>query len=803
MRKDLSAIVLMMAVITLFFLPVLLPGNMFYYRDVIFEAYPLSTIIKESFDSGTLPFWNPYIGFGQPLLASPSAQIIYPSTILRILFTGPIAFKWHVILHSWWAATGMFLLCRHFGLSRIASMLGGFGFVFAGPFVSYMNFVMQVATASWMPWIFLALDRALSNWSTRRSLIFGAALGLQLLAGEAVTCIQTIIFSFLYAAVIYGNWRKPLARENGRIVATFLIAEIYGLMLSAVYILPFLRYISLGDRSVGLPSMEANAHSLHPLFIIDLVAPKFLFNHMFDPYTATDYSPWTKTLNGGYPSFLLCIYLGAAHCSLALLGSIRGEERRQRFFAVSAVVAILIALGSYTHLFDALRLALPIFKTMRFPIKFLLPASFALSLLASYGLEKLRRTAATQRWLIVMMFLLMIFLAATLLFSTLPLEANKFTRDLAAWIGIEDTATAAEILVPIARMKLLRTLVILTAILSAVTLLGRKRNYADSISVLILVLSVLELSMANYDANPVISSKPVSLRPELLKLLPYPREDYRVISTSESNAGGLETPQLLPDNETGQETLVYYTRCLMLPYDNINYRIYTGIDYDKLQMYPREYAEVENFIYKRDKTNIQLIRLLGRLNTRFIISQHELKLIPGLRYAGEAFNYSVEPTRIYEIENYLPQTYIATRLSYLPAGKTTVERLAGDQFSDRQEAILNDEAAPKLPAIESEADTITTSRIVERTLRSFVVETEQSLPGYLVAMQHFMPGWKAKIDGKPVEIYRTNQIFMGVRLEPGRHRVEFSYLPSEFLIGLVISLLALATGTGTLMARKL
>src|SRR6185369_1723932 len=276
MRKDLLAITIMLGAVTLFFLPVLLPGKIYFYRDVIFEAYPLSSIVRECFDTRTLPLWNPYIGFGQPLLASPSAQVVYPTTILRMLLPGPVAFKWHVILHSWWAALGMFFLCRRFKLSRVAAILGGLGFVFAGPFVSYMNFMMQVASAAWLPWVFLALDRALSNWNVRRSLLFGAVLGMQFLAGEAVTCMQTITLCSLYGAVIYGNWRSPLARENGRIVATFAIAGIFAMMLSAVYLLPFLRYFSLGPRSVGLTSFEANDQSFHPLFLFDLMVPKFL-----------------------------------------------------------------------------------------------------------------------------------------------------------------------------------------------------------------------------------------------------------------------------------------------------------------------------------------------------------------------------------------------------------------------------------------------------------------------------------------------------------------------------------------------
>jgi hypothetical protein len=74
----------------------------------------------------------------------------------------------------------------------------------------------------------------------------------------------------------------------------------------------------------------------------------------------------------------------------------------------------------------------------------------------------------------------------------------------------------------------------------------------------------------------------------------------------------------------------------------------------------------------------------------------------------------------------------------------------------------------------------------------FVVETEDTASRWLVVSQNWYPGWKAWVDGRLNPIERMNGALLGVFLEPGKHRVEFSYRPTGFYwaIGLVVAALA-------------
>ena len=61
-------------------------------------------------------------------------------------------------------------------------------------------------------------------------------------------------------------------------------------------------------------------------------------------------------------------------------------------------------------------------------------------------------------------------------------------------------------------------------------------------------------------------------------------------------------------------------------------------------------------------------------------------------------------------------------------------------------------------------------------------------------LQNNYYGWKASVDGQPVEIYTGNMSFITVKVPAGDHEVEFSYDPSGVRIGFWVTLLALIAG---------
>ena len=59
--------------------------------------------------------------------------------------------------------------------------------------------------------------------------------------------------------------------------------------------------------------------------------------------------------------------------------------------------------------------------------------------------------------------------------------------------------------------------------------------------------------------------------------------------------------------------------------------------------------------------------------------------------------------------------------------------------------------------------------------------------GYLVLLDSFSADWHAAADGAPADLVRANGLFRAVRLNPGRHTVEFVYRPRAFRLGAAVS----------------
>ncbi|MGB9890631.1 MAG: YfhO family protein, partial [Anaerolineae bacterium] len=79
-----------------------------------------------------------------------------------------------------------------------------------------------------------------------------------------------------------------------------------------------------------------------------------------------------------------------------------------------------------------------------------------------------------------------------------------------------------------------------------------------------------------------------------------------------------------------------------------------------------------------------------------------------------------------------------------------------------------------------------------------VLFVETDAPALLVLSDTFYPGWQAEVDGERAPIYRTNAVFRGVLVPPGKHRVEMTFRPSSLRWSLMIwdmGLLILITGT--------
>lgn len=71
------------------------------------------------------------------------------------------------------------------------------------------------------------------------------------------------------------------------------------------------------------------------------------------------------------------------------------------------------------------------------------------------------------------------------------------------------------------------------------------------------------------------------------------------------------------------------------------------------------------------------------------------------------------------------------------------------------------------------------------------IQANTSSPGFLVLTDTYYPGWNAYVNGKKVDILRTDYAFRSVQLDAGANVVEFKYEPMSFYVGALISAVSL------------
>ncbi len=84
-----------------------------------------------------------------------------------------------------------------------------------------------------------------------------------------------------------------------------------------------------------------------------------------------------------------------------------------------------------------------------------------------------------------------------------------------------------------------------------------------------------------------------------------------------------------------------------------------------------------------------------------------------------------------------------------------------------------------------------TAKVVRQAPDLLELEVELQRPGIVVLADVYYPGWTLTIDGQEAPIYRANRMMRGAAVTEGRHTLIFTYRPSTFRIGLMISIAGL------------
>lgn len=338
------------------------------FSDLLVAHLPSAAFVNRAWRTwGQLPLWNPTLLGGLPFAADPLSGLWYPPLWLAALWPSVAAFRVLLLWHLMWAGWGMVRWMRVEGLGRETALLAGLGLALSPRLVGHLalGHVTLVFAMAWTPWVLLAVARAaraMRNGEARwpgRAAVAGAALGSVFLA-DPRWFLPCLLLGAAYAVLHLWPALRARSVTAGRLSLAGLAAAggtLFGLGMA----LPLLEFVSQSLRA-GLAPEEQVVFSLPPARLVWLLAPDY----------------------GGWPEWQA--YVGPVLLALAVVGLVR-RPRRTAFWALTALLSLLLALGPRGGLYPILSEVLPPLALLRVPARWLTLTYLGVLVAAAHGLE--------------------------------------------------------------------------------------------------------------------------------------------------------------------------------------------------------------------------------------------------------------------------------------------------------------------------------------------------------------------------------------------------------------------------------
>lgn len=786
-RADRWAILALAALTAVLFKEILFRGRVLYERDILMMVYPQAESFTRCIAAGSWPLWNPHVGFGQPMLANPGAQVLYPWTWINLVCLPETSYTIYVTGHLLLSGAGLFALCRRLGLTSPASLTAAALWMLSGPLLSLVSLWQHFAGAAWIPWVLLAADAALVSPGPRRCLLWGAALAGQILAGSVEMCVMS---GFLQAALALRHLRGQTWREAARrIVLPGASSLAFALALTAGLWLPageLLRASSRAELAEGLRTFW----SLHPLNLVQVLLPVLPQDLPLRPEVKA-------LLFEGREPFLNSVYLGLASVPLVVSAFLGPRWRLAGLLAAGGAVAALLALGKFGVAYPLATVLLPPLRLFRYPAKAMIVTGLAWSLLAGLGYDAWResRNGSARRW------------GLTALLPTVVAIVSAFgiawfagTRADAFLSPDPSGRSLPEILAPAGRR-----LVAVGGLTAAALALGVARTFglrfAPRLAGALAVLAASDLLLVHGGLNPTAPRELIARRPAVLgglgaegptRIFAF---DYfvRVLGKSYSRRAPPEPRAASPDQPPALAAAL--AKCDSLsPPSAQRWGLYGSYDYDWLSLYPKPLRNLTLFLRAVEETPA-FARLLRVGSVSYVVTLHTegLDALAPVATVESAF---AGPVHVFSVPGHQPRTYAvggARILEGLPALRALVD----PAFDPAREIILSKGAslAPS-PRFSGE------SRIVDYAPDRVRMEARLNEPGYVVVPDAYDAGWRATVEDGDAPVLRANVAFRAVAVPAGAHTIEMRYRPLSALVGLLVSALTLAAGLALLVPLR-
>lgn len=702
-------------------------------------------------------------------------------SILNYLFMNRLE-TWYIVLY-FLGGVFMFLLARTWDFDRIPSLIAGITFMLSPYAVGLASegHGSKLMALTYLPLVMLLIHKLFEK---RTLLWFGltcAGLGTLLLSNH----MQMVYYIFIVAGLylVYHSVLDFKERKSLIPVKAFLLigALAVGLCISAYIYLSVYEYAQFSMRgggtagsTGGLTYDYATNWSWSIWDAISLLIPGFygLNGTPAPPYWG-HVEPWTNAYVyvGLVPVFLCVIALTFKRNGLAI------------FLSVSTVLVVLISLGrNFPVLYDLMFAVLPFFNKFRAPQMILHLLPFLLGILGAIGYtaidEQWRSTKTNGQFTRVMMIMSGVAGGVLLLSFAVKTPLQEL---LSGFLFVKDGEVAqlkqqygAQAQQAVQYFKQLRFdifwkdyvkfLVFVAAISGAIALYVRRTISATTFGVVLVALAFVDLA--------IIDGRIIN---------PQPRRAIEENFTADATVAFLKQEpglfRVLPLPLYGQEWSDNR-------YSYHGLQSVGGYSPAKLKIYQ---TMLDSCLLVSSDPSFPMNRgVMNMLNARYL-------LVPGQLPGNEFEMVNVDKTKrlaVYRNSAAMPRAWFAGSVVTVQRDAEVFRVLNAPDFNPARTAVIQSPGTP--PAVEA-PDSTASGSVTAFQSRRIVIKATTSRPALLVVSEIYYPaGWKAFVDGKETEIYRTNSVLRSLVVPAGTHEVVMSFDPPMYKAGYTLTQVAWA-----------
>lgn len=795
-KKDLVCIVILYVLVLLLF-------NKIVFSNMIFSDSGDTAAARSWTEAGKQleerehmePQWFPYPFSGMPSFASLAytpRNVDYLQTAIhavgRLLFLNG-EMSW-MVLHYFLGGIFMFLLCRSWSqrdgfpkFSHLPSLIAAVTFALS-PYALGLaggGHGSKLIALSYLPLVFLLTHTLFQRRDILSLGLLSCAVGTLFLTNHVQMVFYVLLvvgLYFLYEFILDIRTQPVLAIKKGALLAVGLAI---GFAIAAYIYLSvqeYAQYSIRGGGEMGSPGGlsydYATNWSFHPFELMNFLIPAF-FGFRTPYYWG--WMPFTES----------SVYIGLVPLILGALALIYLRNRVTIFLALLSLVIVVISFGKHLPiLYDLLFNYLPYFNKFRTPSMILHLMPFTFGLLAAYGMtflleihhhEKEVNVAKLRKRLLVALavigaILVLGFLASGALYDML--SGSMFVKEgdiqqLRADYGQQ----AGQALEQLKRIRFdlfwngkdlpglgylwhgyVRFALFAGAALGLIILhLNRKLKAGlfsgGMVALLALDLLIIDGSFIHPKPNTALSQQLQA--DETIRFLKSDTSLYRIFPLG----------QLFQDN-----TYMYHLIQSIGGYSPAKIKIYQEM--------------LDSCMYNGWDRNFPLnMNMVNMLNTKYLLS---LGRLPEDKFnvahvdQAKSLVTSLNPA-------YLPRAFFVDTAAVSYSKAETFAVMNSSSWNPRTTAILEKE--PEIKPLKSDSTSV---KFVSFGAHEIVLETYCSNPSLLMLSEVYYPlGWKAYVDEKEAEIYKTNYVLRSVIVPGGNHTVAFRYHSRTYGRGLTIS----------------